>query len=46
VNYIDNEVLHKSDAHWEENRFENLNKDEKGVQNAGYLKTVNTSLCL
>ena len=31
VNYIDNEVYNKSDEYWEENRFENLNKDEKGV---------------
>jgi len=31
VNYIDNEVYNKSDKYWEENRFENLNKDEKGV---------------
>ncbi|KQB38194.1 putative outer membrane protein [Flavobacterium daejeonense] len=31
VNYIDNEVYNKSDKYWEENRFENLNKDEKGI---------------
>ena len=31
VNYIDNEVYNKSDEYWDENRFENLNKDEKGV---------------
>ncbi len=31
VNYIDNDVYNKSDAYWDENRFENLNKDEKGV---------------
>lgn len=31
VNYIDNEVYNRSDKYWEENRFENLNKDEKGV---------------
>ncbi|MBA0884611.1 DUF5686 and carboxypeptidase-like regulatory domain-containing protein [Flavobacterium undicola] len=31
VNYIDNEVYNKSDKYWEDNRFENLNKDEKGV---------------
>ena len=31
VNYIDNEVYNKSDKFWEENRFENLNKDERGV---------------
>jgi hypothetical protein len=31
VNYIDNEVYNKSDRYWEDNRFENLNKDEKGI---------------
>ena len=31
VNYIDNEVYNRSEKYWEENRFENLNKDEKGV---------------
>jgi hypothetical protein len=31
VNYIDNEVYNKSDKYWEDNRFENLNKDERGV---------------
>ncbi|GEL10885.1 membrane protein [Flavobacterium glycines] len=31
VNYIDNEVYNKSDKYWEDNRFENLNKDEKGI---------------
>ena len=32
INYIDNtEIYAKSDEFWEENRFENLNKDEKGV---------------
>ncbi|MGO4822371.1 MULTISPECIES: DUF5686 family protein [unclassified Flavobacterium] len=31
VNYIDNEVYNKSDEYWDDNRFENLNKDEKGV---------------
>lgn len=31
VNYIDNEVYNKSEEYWDENRFENLNKDEKGV---------------
>jgi hypothetical protein len=41
VNYIDNEVYNKSDAYWEENRFENLNKDEKGVYKMlDTLKTV------
>jgi hypothetical protein len=31
VNYLDKEVFNKSEAYWEENRFENLTKDEKGV---------------
>lgn len=31
VNYYDNEVYNKSEAFWDENRFENLTKDEKGV---------------
>ena len=31
VNYIDNDVYNKSEKYWDENRFENLNKDEKGV---------------
>lgn len=31
VNYLDKEVYNKSDQYWEENRFENLTKDEKGV---------------
>ncbi|MEN9908021.1 MAG: hypothetical protein RLZZ540_1170 [Bacteroidota bacterium] len=31
VNYIDNDVYNKSDQYWNDNRFENLNKDEKGV---------------
>ena len=31
VNYLDKEVYNKSDEYWEENRFENLTKDEKGV---------------
>jgi hypothetical protein len=31
VNYLDKEVYNKSDEFWEENRFENLTKDEKGV---------------
>jgi hypothetical protein len=39
VNYIDNEV-YKSDAHWEENRFENLNKDEKRRTKCWIPKTV------
>jgi hypothetical protein len=31
VNYIDNEVYNRSEEYWEENRFEKLNKDERGV---------------
>jgi hypothetical protein len=31
VNYLDKEVYNKSEEYWEENRFENLSKDEKGV---------------
>ncbi|MBP6758230.1 MAG: carboxypeptidase-like regulatory domain-containing protein [Flavobacterium sp.] len=31
VNYLDKEVYNKSEEYWEENRFENLTKDEKGV---------------
>ncbi|MGM8361470.1 DUF5686 family protein [Flavobacterium sp. ARAG 55.4] len=31
VNFIDNEVYNKSDRYWDENRFENLNKDERGI---------------
>lgn len=31
VNYMDNEVYNKSDEYWNENRFENLSKDELGV---------------
>ncbi|MEO8254395.1 MAG: DUF5686 family protein [Flavobacterium sp.] len=41
VNYIDNDVYNKSNEYWEENRFENLNKDEKGVYKMlDTLKTV------
>ena len=41
VNYIDNTVYNKSDEFWEENRFENLNKDERGVyQMLDTLQTV------
>jgi len=41
VNYIDNEVYNKSDEFWDENRFENLNKDERGVyQMLDTLQTV------
>lgn len=31
VNFIDNSVYSKPDDYWEENRFENLNKDEKEI---------------
>ena len=31
VNYIDNEVYNRDVKYWDENRFENLNKDEKGI---------------
>ncbi|GGA88680.1 membrane protein [Flavobacterium palustre] len=31
VNYIDNEVYNRSEKYWDDNRFENLNKDEKGI---------------
>ena len=31
VNYLDKEVYNKSEEYWQENRFENLTKDEKGV---------------
>jgi hypothetical protein len=31
VNYIDNEVFNRSESYWEENRFERLNTDEKGI---------------
>jgi hypothetical protein len=31
VNYYDQEVYNKSEDYWDENRFENLTKDEKGV---------------
>ena len=41
VNFVDNEVYTKSDAYWEENRFEKLNKDELGVYKMlDTLKTV------
>ncbi|WP_035676530.1 DUF5686 and carboxypeptidase-like regulatory domain-containing protein [Flavobacterium limnosediminis] len=40
VDAFDNEVYNKSDEFWEENRFENLNKNEKGVY--GLLDTLNT----
>jgi hypothetical protein len=31
VNYLDKEIYTKSEEFWDENRFENLTKDEKGV---------------
>jgi hypothetical protein len=31
VNYLDKEIYNKPEEYWEENRFENLTKDEKGV---------------
>lgn len=31
VNFYDNAVYNKSDEFWEENRFENLNKNEAGI---------------
>lgn len=31
VNYLDKEVYNRPEEYWEENRFENLTKDEKGV---------------
>jgi len=41
VNFIDNAVYTKDDAYWEHNRFEKLNKDEKGVYRLlDTLKTV------
>ncbi|WP_295334570.1 DUF5686 and carboxypeptidase-like regulatory domain-containing protein [Flavobacterium sp.] len=41
VNYIDNSVYAKSDAYWEENRFERLSKDEVGIYKMiDTLKTV------
>ncbi|TDE55526.1 DUF5686 and carboxypeptidase-like regulatory domain-containing protein [Flavobacterium sp. GT3P67] len=42
VNYMDNEVYNKSDEYWNENRFENLSKDELGVYKMlDTLQTVN-----
>lgn len=40
VDPFDSEVYNKTDEFWEENRFENLNKNEKGVY--GLLDTLNT----
>lgn len=31
VNYLDKEIYNKSEEFWDQNRFENLTKDEKGV---------------
>ena len=42
VNYMDDEVYNKSDEYWNENRFENLSKDELGVYKMlDTLQTVN-----
>ena len=41
VNQFDESVLTKSDEYWEENRFERLNKDERGIyEMLDTLKTV------
>jgi hypothetical protein len=40
VNFVDNEIYKKSDEYWEEHRFEELTKDEKGVYKM--LDTLNT----
>lgn len=41
VNFIDNEVYSRSDDYWQQNRFENLSKDELGVYKMlDTLKTV------
>ena len=41
VNYYDDEVHNRSDEYWADNRFESLNKDEKGVYKMlDTLKTV------
>lgn len=41
VNFIENDVFKKSEAYWQENRFEKLNKDEAGVYKMlDTLKTV------
>ncbi len=41
VNYLDNEIYAKTDDFWNENRFEKLNKNEKGVYKMlDTLKTV------
>ena len=42
VNYMDDEVYNKSEEYWNENRFENLSKDELGVYKMlDTLQTVN-----
>jgi hypothetical protein len=42
VSYIDNAVYNKSEEYWQENRFENLTKDELGVYKMlDTLQTVN-----
>ncbi|RKS94464.1 carboxypeptidase-like protein [Flavobacterium limicola] len=42
VNYMDDEVYNKSNEYWNENRFENLSKDELGVYKMlDTLQTVN-----
>nr|WP_309755939.1 DUF5686 family protein [Flavobacterium sp.] len=42
VNYMDDEVYKKSEEYWNENRFENLSKDELGVYKMlDTLQTVN-----
>ena len=41
INFIDNTVYSRSDDYWDENRFENLNKDEKKIYKMiDTLKTV------
>jgi len=41
VNYYDDEIHRRSDEYWEENRFESLNNDERGVYKMlDTLKTV------
>jgi hypothetical protein len=41
INFIDNAVYNKSDAFWQESRFEKLNKDEAGIYKMlDTLKTV------
>ncbi len=42
VNYMDDEVYNKSEEYWDDNRFENLSKDELGVYKMlDTLQTVN-----